>query len=84
MNNRISRYLAPRPLAAVPTYIRVPGFVVTSIARLWRPGDSGPEGVCRLCERCFAKDDMCVIMVAKYVPPDQAADFSTVGMKRQT
>lgn len=85
MINRIRAFLdrQPRPLSATTAYLRTPGVVVSSIARHWRPGDSGPAGTCRLCDRCVSKDDLCLIVVGRYVPSEDAAMFSTVGMKRQ-
>jgi hypothetical protein len=59
---------------------RCVGLTSTAIFRRWAPGDSGPEGRCRLCAVCTAHDDACLILVDEYVPPEQAALFSAADL----
>jgi hypothetical protein len=73
----------PFPTHTRPAHLRVAGRVVTSIARTWREGESGPGGTCRLCDRCTARDGLCVITYVGYVAPASCPLFSTVGMHRQ-
>lgn len=43
---------------------------ITAITRLWRPGDA-PR--CRLCDRCSAHDDVCLVMTDAHVGSIEAA-----------
>lgn len=48
---------------------------ITGIARLWHEGDVAR---CRLCERCSARDDACLTLTTKSVPPHLAPTFGLV------
>lgn len=72
------------PIRTKPAYYRIGGHVITSIARNWRDGDSGPDGRCRLCDECTAEDGLCNIIVKarEPIPRELCHLFSTVGLKR--
>jgi hypothetical protein len=68
-------------LATVVEHIRDGWKTATKISRTWPEGSTGEAGGCRLCDRCRAKDDKCMMIVDMYVFPEMAGMFSTVGLK---
>lgn len=76
--------LQPEPINTIPAYFRIAGYVITSIARAWSEGDSGPGGRCRLCDLCTAEDGLCVIAVKarERIPRHLCRMFSTVGLRK--
>jgi hypothetical protein len=86
--NTLRRWLRPAPAPEPPprprltsvSYLMVGSKVVSSVVRVWRPGDAER---CRLCRRCQARGDLCNIPVLGYVSRAQAPGFSTVGLREQ-
>jgi hypothetical protein len=73
----------PRPLHTKTAYYRLGSTTITSIARIWAEGDSGPEGRCRLCEQCTASHGLCIISVRAEIARPSCPLFSTLGRTRQ-
>lgn len=71
--------LQPHPVRTRVVRLAIAGHVVTSIYRDWRPGDSGPDGRCRLCERCTAHGDGCLIQISREVSAEEAPLVSRIG-----
>lgn len=69
----------PRPLLTRVAHLRFAAWTITAIMRHWRPGDAGR---CRLCPRCRAYDDGCLLVVGREVSREEAPTFSSVGMVR--
>jgi hypothetical protein len=61
--------IQPRPLSTHVSYF----YGVTAIARRWGRGDTER---CRLCERCEAGSEMCLIQVNGFVQDEDAPLFS--------
>lgn len=82
--NRILAFLRPQPapVRALVCHLCLPRFgqVVTAISRVWAEGDASR---CRLCDRCTAVADECLVQVSGFISREEAALFSTVGMRRQ-
>jgi hypothetical protein len=70
----------PRPHTVRVVYLRVLRWTITAIFRGWLPGDSGPGGRCRLCRKCKAYDDGCLIVVGIRVPRESAGLFSSLAL----
>jgi hypothetical protein len=70
----------PFPISVMTSRLRLPGSTVTAIARGWAPGQAKH---CRLCERCSAHDDHCLVMTDVIVPNETVALHSTVGTELQ-
>jgi hypothetical protein len=71
----------PRPTRTkVSHYRSAEGEAVTAIARMWAPGQSGPQGRCRLCRNCTARDDSCLIQVGVFVPREDAELFALASL----
>jgi hypothetical protein len=66
----------PRPLDTEADYLKATCEIVTHIRREWTDGDSGPGGRCTRCFSCVAKNNVCRIMVNRYVSRAEAPDFS--------
>ena len=72
----------PKPELTRVIYFQVMGQIVTAIMRHWKRGDSGPNGRCRLCEKCSAYEQGCLFIAKGVVPRgDSAAFFSTIGKR---
>ncbi len=73
--------LAPRPASVRVLNYRSPrGDASTTILREWKPGDASR---CRLCDRCTARGDSCLIAVPGTLGRPEAEMFSTVGRRNQ-
>jgi hypothetical protein len=68
--------IQPMPVVTRVAHFRILGRTITAIMRQWKPGDSGPGGRCRLCARCSAHDDGCLIQVNRLVARDEAPLFA--------
>jgi hypothetical protein len=81
--NRILKFLRPQPepLQTRVTHLRTAVGWVTTIYRAWGPGDTGPDGACRLCRECVAYSNGCMVSILTYVPRDEAPLFSILDPK---
>lgn len=70
--------IQPVPDRTLVSWIPINGVVVTAITRIW---PKGACEACRLCPKCMADQerDVCQIQVAREVPQESAASFSTHG-----
>jgi hypothetical protein len=76
--------MQPLPVATRSCRFRTPGGqVVTAIVRQWKPGDSGPQGRCRLCPECSAYDDCCLMTIGRHVTAEDAPLVSVNGLRLQ-
>jgi hypothetical protein len=66
----------PRPLHALVYRLRMEGGFATLITRIWLPGRISR---CRLCRRCTAKYNVCMVIARGIVPKGGAEMFSKVG-----
>lgn len=55
------------------------GEMITAVTREWNPGDSGPDGACRLCDSCRAYGDACLIIAGWFVSRVEAPTLSAIG-----
>jgi hypothetical protein len=69
----------PSPIQTRVIYMATGDGTTTTIARQWPPG--APPS-CRLCERCVARNDFCVLVIDDFIPRREAAQFSTRGLSR--
>lgn len=69
----------PLPLRARRVVFGVGSKVVTAVMRHWRPGDSGPNGRCKLCPTCRAYEDACLIVINREVPRGEISLLSIRG-----
>jgi hypothetical protein len=74
----------PRPMQPIPLRTRVASLAIggkfaTAIFRQWVPGDTS---ACRLCQRCTASHDSCLLVVAqdKPLPRGQGPMFCDAGL----
>ena len=69
----------PVPILTHSARMNVRGQVVTSIMRIWAPGDVLR---CRLCDRCSADRPAgaCMLMVDRFVSAGQAPLFDSRGL----
>jgi hypothetical protein len=68
--------IQPEPVMTRVVHFRILGRTVTAIMRLWKPGDSGPGGRCKLCHRCGAYDDGCLMQFNRFVAREEAPLFA--------
>jgi hypothetical protein len=66
----------PEPMQTRVAYVRIFGFVLTAIMRHWRPGDAGR---CKLCPRCRAYDDGCLMIFGRRIAKADAPLASSRG-----
>lgn len=66
----------PKPIKTLSVRHKAGHQWVTSIYRRWRKKDVAR---CRLCEKCSAHGDSCLISFASYIPFGKGAMASTVG-----
>jgi hypothetical protein len=69
----------PTPIQTRVIHVPAGAATATTIARQWPAGTSAS---CRLCDRCVALNDFCVLVIHGYVRRDDAPEFSTRGMPR--
>lgn len=74
--------IQPEPMATRVVYFRFLGFVVTAIMRHWKSGDSGPNGRCRLCPKCKAYGDGCLMIFGKKIAREDAGLVTSIGLVR--
>ena len=70
--------IQPFPADTRVSRLRVGTRIATAIYRTWRPGDAAR---CRLCRRCTARDNGCLILTDVAVSDDSAPLFATVGLR---
>lgn len=70
----------PTPTSLWIDHVDAGAWVTTFIIRTWAPGDTEK---CRLCPRCGADDNTCVIRVGRYVDPKDGAKFSVKDEMRR-
>ena len=70
----------PHPVRTRVAHLRRGGERITAIFRRWKPGDSGPQGRCRLCPACTAYADGCLLLIAAHIPRESAPLFSLTGV----
>ena len=80
-SDRESIPLQPHPTRTRVSHRNSMGQIITAIARTWEDGD---EARCRLCDECDASEGMCLVQVVGRVVPEDAALFSTIGMRPHT
>jgi hypothetical protein len=66
----------PRPIDTRVTHYDTLDETVTTINREWKPGDSGPDGRCRRCLTCVARNNKCQMSIGADIPRAQAWDWS--------
>lgn len=67
----------PTPIDTRVVHFPGVGQTISTIMRAWAPGDAAH---CRLCRRCTARANICIISVGYAVPPGDAPGFSTAGL----
>lgn len=76
-------HLPPQPHPVATHVARVAthgGEIVSLVDRDWEDGQTGHEGVCRLCDVCVARGNRCCLLVRGDVPDDLAPLFSPRGL----
>jgi hypothetical protein len=68
--------LQPKPLRTETDHHKATCEIVTHIRREWADGDSGPGGRCTRCFACIASNNVCRLMVNRFVSPTEAREFS--------
>ena len=76
--------MQPTPIRTRAVHYQDEAGVKTAIYRAWLPGESGPGGRCRLCDKCMAYGDACMIVVGFHVDRESAGSFSSVGLPDRT
>ena len=71
----------PEPRFAFVNSVKSAGAWWTAITRVW---PSGGAAKCRLCpaSSCSVSQDVCQILVDRFVPLEEALSYSTVGFVR--
>jgi hypothetical protein len=69
--------IQPMPILTRVSHLETEGGPVTAIMRHWNPGDSGDPGRCKLCAKCQAYNNGCLILVGGFVPRERAPLYNT-------
>lgn len=78
--NRVQDHRQPRPLGTLVGRFTLHGRVISAIARLWMPGDTGR---CKLCVQCRASRGLCLVVVGARVENSEAPLFDTSSLRCQ-